>query len=111
MGRHQHHAELVGGQHHRHVHVAGEMGKPFCVSWIRKAREMERVLVGGTCHDGIDFAVECELDRVLDGVAGDAARADDTMPIVSPFAAAELPTAGGQTPHIGNGHAPDRPPQ
>lgn len=41
------------------------------------------MLVGRRCYDGIDVAVEGQLDRGLDRVSGDSAGADDpfTVPV------------------------------
>ena len=76
VGRHQHHAQLLRGEHHRDVHVAGEVREPFGVSGIGKAGEMEGVLLRRRGDDRVHLARERELDRGLDRVAGEPARPD-----------------------------------
>jgi hypothetical protein len=52
---------------------------------------MKRVLVGRSCDDGIDFAVERQPCRRLDGVTGDPPRTDDTIAVEVRVATAEAP--------------------
>ena len=71
----------LGRQHHGDIHVAGEVGQPFGVTGIGKAREVERMLVGGSGDDGVDFAAERELGGRLDRVSGDAAGPDGPVAV------------------------------
>jgi hypothetical protein len=86
-----------GGKHHGHVYLTGELRQPLGVARVGKAREMKRVFVGGGGYDGIDFAGECQPGRGLDGVAGYAAGADDSIAVAIGISTAELPTADGDT--------------
>jgi hypothetical protein len=54
---------------------------------------MKGVLVGRSGDDRIDFAAEGQPGRGLDGVAGDAAGADDPVSVAGGVAAAQLPAA------------------
>jgi hypothetical protein len=100
MGRDQYHAQRMavgiagcgfGGQHHRHIDIAGEVGQPFGVTGIGEAGEMEGMLVGGGGDDGVHFAAESELHGRFDRVAGDAARADLALAVRAGVAAAVSP--------------------
>ena len=91
MGRHQHHAELGRGEHHRHVHVAGQLRQPLGVSGIGKARQVQGVLVRRRGDDRVHLAVQRQLDRGLHGVTGEPPRPDHSGPILGPLAAAQPP--------------------
>ena len=54
---------------------------------------MQGVLVGGSGDNRIDFAAEGQPGRGLDGVAGDAAGADDPVSVAGGVAAAQPPAA------------------
>jgi hypothetical protein len=51
----------LGGQHHGYVNIAREVGQPLGMTWIGKACEMKRVLVGWGSDNGVDFAVKRQL--------------------------------------------------
>jgi len=58
---------------------------------VGKACQMERVLMGGSGNDGIDFATEGEPDCYFDRVTGDAAGADGAMAVLARIAATQFP--------------------
>ena len=107
VGRDQHNPERddlparrqrLRGQHHGHVHVAGEMRQPFGMTWIGESCEVKRVFVGRRGDDGVDLAAERQLDRGLDRVPGDAARADHAASVQIFLAASEPPGSHGELP-------------
>jgi hypothetical protein len=84
---------LLGGKHHRHVHIAGEMSQPLGMARVGKSCEMQCVLVGRGGHDGIDVAALRQLDRGFDRVPGDAAGPDGPVSVGGSIAAAQTPGA------------------
>ena len=95
-------ADLLSGEHHGHVDVAGQVRQPFGVTGIGEACEMERVLVGRGGDDGIHLAAEGELDGGFDRVAGDATRPQDAITVLIPLAAAEAPRSYSDFTLTGN---------
>jgi hypothetical protein len=83
----------LGGKHHGHIHLAGQLRQPFGMTWVGESREMKGVLVSGCSNDRIDFAAQGQPGHGLDGMAGYAARADDPVSVAIAFAAAEPPAA------------------
>ena len=102
MGRHQHHAELGRGEHHRHVHVAGQLRQPLGVPGIGEARQVEGVLVRGRGDDRVHLALQRQLDRRLDGVPGEPPRPDHSRPVLGPLAAPQPPGSHADPPGRGN---------
>ena len=96
----EHHAELVGREHHGHVHVAGQVRQPFGVTGIGKAGEMERVLVGRSGDDRIHLAGERQARGRFDAVAGDASGPKRPR-MVGPVTAAGIPGAYRHPPRRG----------
>ena len=94
----QHHAELLRRQHHRDVHVPGEVRQPLGVPGVRKARQVERMLVRRRGDDGVDFPLERQLHRRLDRVPGQPAGANGACPILGTLAASQAPGADGHPP-------------
>jgi hypothetical protein len=78
-------------KHHRHVDIADEVCQPLGVTGVGKTCEVKGVLVSGGCDDGVDFSAERESDGEFDGVAGDAACADDAFTILAGVSTAEAP--------------------
>jgi len=107
MGRDQYHPKwealgivgrLLRSEHHGDIDVAGEVGQPLGVTGIREACEMESVLVGGRRDDGVDLAAEGELYRGLNGVAGDAAGANQPFAVRFRVTTAQPPCTDGDAP-------------
>jgi hypothetical protein len=78
-------------EHHGDIDIAGEMCQPLGVTRVGKPCEVKGVLVSRGCDDGVYFSVERELDGRLDGMAGDAAGADDAVPILVGVSTPETP--------------------
>jgi hypothetical protein len=87
--------DALGGQHHGDVYIAGQVGQPLGVSGVGKTGEVKGVLVSGGRDDGVYFSAERESDGGLDSVAGDAARADDTVTIPVGISASQCPHTHG----------------
>jgi hypothetical protein len=85
-------------KHHGHIDVTGQVSQPLGVTRIWKTGKMEGVFVRGCGNDGVDFAAEGELYRRFDGVARDAARADQPLAVPVRVAAAQLPGPDGDSP-------------
>ena len=105
MGCDEHHAQLLGRQHHGDINVTREVGEPFGVPGIGKAGEVQRVLVGRGRDDGVDLALEGEPHRTLDGVPREAAGTDDPVAVAVLLAAPQLPAAHRHP--VGGGHRGD----
>ena len=107
MGGDKHHSKRItvrnrgiglGRQHHRDVDVPGQMGKPLGMSWVRKAGEVEGMLLGWGGDDRVGFAGKGELGRGLDGVAGNPACPNGALPVGRRIAGAETPAADRDLP-------------
>jgi hypothetical protein len=83
----------LGGQHHRYIHLSGEMSQPFSVPRVGKSGEMKCVLVGRSSDDGIHFAIECQPGGRLDSMACDSAGSDDPVPVAVALSASQSPAA------------------
>jgi hypothetical protein len=81
----------LGGEHHGHIDIAGEVRQPLGVARVGKPCEVKGVLVSGGRDDGVDFSAERESDGGFDGVAGDAACADDAVTILAGVSTAQAP--------------------
>ena len=60
------HAQRRGGEHHRVVGGAGQLGEQLRVARVAVAREVQRLLVERRRADRVDLAREREGDRALD---------------------------------------------
>ena len=69
-------ARRLGGQHHGHVDITGQMSQPLGVSGIGESGEMQRVLVRGSSHHRVYLALERQAHRLLHRMAGNAPGAD-----------------------------------
>jgi hypothetical protein len=83
----------LGGKHHGHVRLAGQLRQPFGVTRVGESCEMKGVLVGGSGDDRVDFAAEGQPGGGLHGVAGYAACADDPVSVAIGFATTKPPAA------------------
>ena len=69
------------------------MCQPLGVSRIGESCEMQGMLVSRGGDDRVDFAVQRQLDRLFNGVAGDAAGANYPVPVGTALTRAEVPVA------------------
>ena len=76
VGRDEHDAEPVGGEHHRNVHPAGQLGQPLGVPGPAESGLVQGVLLDRRRDDRVHLAAERHRRRPLDGVSRDAARLD-----------------------------------
>jgi hypothetical protein len=83
----------LGREHHGHIDVSGHVGEPFGVARVRKSGEVKRVFVGWGGDDGVDFPAESELCCGFDGMPGDAAGANRSIPVVNRLTAPHTPGA------------------
>ncbi len=72
--RDEYHAQRAGGQHHRDVHVAGEMGQELGETGIAESGEVQGVLMHRAGDDAVHLARQGESNRLFHRLAGDPAR-------------------------------------
>ena len=84
-------ASNLSGQHHGHIDIAGQVSQPFRMPGVGESCEMERVLMGWSRDDGIDFASEGELNGGFNSVTGNAPGPEDAGAVLIPLATPEAP--------------------
>jgi hypothetical protein len=89
----------LGGKHHGHVDITGQMSQPLGMSGIGESGEMQRMLVRGSSHHGVHLALEREPHRLFDRMPRDAAGANGAAS-VAPVITAPQPPASDCNPMI-----------